>query len=179
MYSSVLWAGAHLPLPKIDQNKPEASKTWTPLFATRGEMPLFWWLLLDNYNCFWLNNGDPIFIVDRTIALARADARFTTMKEICFPRQADAWQEFRESLGTCSGQILNIQLPKLWRQRFLANVEHFNTYVKNFITPLDGAMHGTRAQKAQHKSMIMEMLASIGCEAVDLRGESLHKTQHC
>jgi len=69
MYDCVLWAGAHLPLPKIESDPPERSKTWEPLFAAVDEIPLFWWFLLDHFNCFWLANGTPIFVVDRASVL--------------------------------------------------------------------------------------------------------------
>jgi hypothetical protein len=173
MYNCVLWSGANLPLPKMEGKRPQRSQSWDPLFASPHEVPLYWWLLLDHFNCFWLEDGTPIFVVDRASALARADARFSKVEEFILPRQSDAWQAFRQALQACPGDILTIQVAGLWQQSFLANAERFNAYLKNCLLPLEGGVSGTRSQKEQKRQLISELFASIGFEAQALRGEAL------
>lgn len=173
MYNCVLWSGANLPLPKMEGKRPQRFQSWEPLFATPGEVPLYWWFLLDHFNCFWLDNGTPIFVVDRASALPRADARVSKLEEFMLPPQVDAWQAFRQSLQACSGDLFNIQLAGLWRQTFLANAERFNAYLKNCLLPLEGGIQGTRSQREQKRLLISELVVHAGSDAQVLRGEAL------
>lgn len=173
MYNCVLWSGAHLPLPKMEGKRPKRNKTWEPLFAAKTEVPLFWWFLLDHFNCFWLDNGTPIFVVDRASALARAEARFSKVEEFILPRQCDAWRAFCECVRIAPGEILNIQLPGLWQQTFSANADHFNAHLKRCLSPLDSGIQCSRSQKEQKRMFVVELFARAGVEATALHGDAL------
>jgi hypothetical protein len=173
MYNCVLWSGAHLPLPKMDSATLERNGTWEPLFVSSGEVPLLWWFLIDRFNCFWLDNGVPIIVVDRAKALARADARFNKLEGMLLPRQCEAWLEFRERLCACPGEIINIQLFGLWREKFSSCANHFDTYVDTYLLPLEKNHYGSHAQKQQKRILLTEHFAKAGSELTRLYGEPL------
>lgn len=173
MYNGILWTGAYLPLPKIGGTSPELSNTWEPLFATKDEIPLFWWLLLDHFNCFWLDSGAPIFVVDRASSLARADIRFNSVEEFILPRQCEAWLVFRECLLSRSGELINIQVTGLWKKRFSDNSDRFNTHMKGYLLPLDWSAQSSRSQKEQKRLLVGELFHYAGIDPLALCGESL------
>jgi hypothetical protein len=175
MYNCILWSGAGQPLPKMEDDVPDRHSNWRPLFASEGEMPLFWWILLDRFNGFWLDNGAPTFVVDRMGALLRAEKRMSRLDDIMSPHQRLAWHEFYAFLHGCEDDMLYIQLQGLWSETLQSDTERFNAYVRSFLLPLEGGNHGTRLQKEQKKLLLAELFSESDSNPVGLCGVSLFK----
>lgn len=173
MYNCVLWSGQHLPLPTMDNGHLAHDYGWEPLFASKDDIPLFWWFLLDRFNCFWLDNGTPIFVVDRVSAMVRAEARYAKVEQALLPAQRLAWCGFFDRLKACQGEIFNIQLPVLWQRKFLSNTEHFNSNMKRCLLPLEGGAYGTRQQQEQKRMSVGVYFEQAGAECPGLSGEQL------
>lgn len=113
MYKCVMWSGKNLPLPKILEGKPQSTETWTPLFgAKKNEMPLFWWFLVGRFNCFWLKDGSPTFLVKRSTAIEVADSHFQKLAKFIPDHQHAIWNEFRKCLHSTTSP-LSASAPKL------------------------------------------------------------------
>ena len=177
MYTCILWCGSHLPLPKSGDNRLLPHNGWTPLFTSTEEIPLYWLFLLDRFNCFWLNSGAPIFVVDRSSAVARAEERYLRIQETLLPRHCEIWQDFLSCLKNEPGDIFNIQIDGLWHKKLLANRENFDTYLNRALLPLEGTGHGSRQQQARKKSLMTECLEHFSATPSGLCGVKKHRVQ--
>lgn len=177
MYKCILWSGANLPLPKMEDDVPDPDRccNWRPLFASKEQIPLFWWILLGRFNCFWLDNGTPTFVVDRVSALARAGRRMGRLGDVMSSHQRSTWQTFYECLDSCEDDMLYIQLHELWRTTWDSNAEQFNAYIKSFLFPLEGGDSASLSQRKQRYLLLTELFASSGPTATELYGERLHQ----
>lgn len=171
MYSCVLWSGSSLPLPKINNANLAHDDIWVPLLASKADIPLFWWFLVERFNCFWLDDGSPIFIVDRASALVKAQERYVTMEEVLLPIQRQAWLEFYGRIRDCQGEVFCIQLPQLWHRRFLSKSEHFNIYMKKFLLPLECGIFDTRRKQEQKRLSMAAHFERVGAKHRELYGE--------
>lgn len=158
MFNSVLWSGTHLPLPEVSESTPQRSNDWEPLFGSRVGIPVFWWFLLDRFNCFWRASGAPIFIVDRTSALARGDQRFAMLKEVLDEQQQLAWQAFRNGLQGGSGEIFSVELSDFWRERFSSGTERFEAYMKRCSMPFEASSAAWRKLDQDQKQLLCSTL---------------------
>lgn len=173
MYSGTLWVGTPHDLPTMGNGLPKSSKGWLPLYGAHMGAPGFWWLLLDRFNFFWRSNDTPIFIVERTSALSRADSRFAQLEEVLSDQQKTAWHGFRECLAESPGEVFLIELSGFWREEHNADAQSFELHMNSCFLPFTRSKAAWRKLPRMQKALLSASLFDTDTAGDELTGKIL------